>query len=173
MRTGSTRSCAPPASAATSTSRTAPRRSCPGTRRSRSRSGSSSPGPRPACYGRGGVAPTLTDACLLIGILDPDGFAGGELPLDVELARLSFESLDTPLRFEQRVSYAYRIAVANIAEEVTNVAVRHGVDPRDFTLVVYGAAGPMLLPAALELLHVKRLIVQPHPGLFSALGMLS
>jgi N-methylhydantoinase A len=129
--------------------------------------------PGPACYGRGGVEPTLTDACLLIGILDADGFAGGELRLDVELARQAFEALETSLRFEQRVAYAYRIAVANIAEEVTNVAVRHGVDPRDFTVVAYGAAGPMLLPAALELLHVKRLIVPPHPGLFSALGLLS
>ena len=129
--------------------------------------------PGPACYGRGGEGPTVTDACLLIGILKPEGFAGGELRLDVELARRAFESLETPLRFEQRVAYAYRIAVANIAEEVTNVAVRHGVDPRDFTLVAYGAAGPMLLPAALELLRVKRLIVPPHPGLFSALGLLS
>jgi N-methylhydantoinase A len=129
--------------------------------------------PGPACYGRGGTAPTLTDACLLIGILDPDGFAGGELRLHPELARRSFESLETSLRFEQRISYAYRIAVANIAEEVTNVAVRHGVDPRDFTVVAYGAAGPMLLPAALELLHVKRLVIPPHPGLFSALGLLS
>jgi N-methylhydantoinase A len=115
----------------------------------------------------------VTDACLLIGILDPDGFAGGELRLDPELARRAFQSLETGLRLEQRVSYAYRIAVANIAEEVTNVAVRHGVDPRDFTLVAYGAAGPMLLPAALDLLHVKRLIVPPYPGLFSALGLLS
>src|SRR5689334_5470728 len=129
--------------------------------------------PGPACYGRGGTAPTITDACLLIGMLDPDGFAGGELRLHPELARRSFESLETSLRFEQRISYAYRIAVANIAEEVTNVAVRHGVDPRDFTVVAYGAAGPMLLPAALELLHVKRLVIPPHPGLSSALGLLS
>jgi N-methylhydantoinase A len=135
--------------------------------------GSAGADPGPACYGRGGLAPTVTDACLLIGILDPEGFAGGELTLDPGLARHAFGGLETSLRFEQRVAYAYRIAVANIAEEVTNVAVRHGVDPRDFTLVAYGAAGPMLLPAALELLHVKRLIVPPHPGLFSALGLLS
>jgi N-methylhydantoinase A len=129
--------------------------------------------PGPACYGRGGTEPTLTDACLLMGILDPAGFAGGEMALDPELARRAFEALDTPLSFEQRVAFAYRIAVANIAEEVTNVAVRHGVDPRDFSLVAYGAAGPMLLPAALELLHVARVIVPPHPGLFSAMGLLS
>jgi N-methylhydantoinase A len=129
--------------------------------------------PGPACYGRGGTAPTLTDACLLMGILDPAGFAGGEMRLDPEPARRAFEALETPLSFEQRVSFAYRIAVANIAEEVTNVAVRHGVDPRDFTLVAYGAAGPMLLPAALELLQVARIVVPPHPGLFSAMGLLS
>ena len=53
------------------------------------------------------------------------------------------------------------------------MAIRHGADPRDFTLIAYGAAGPMLLPAALELMHVPRVIVPPHPGLFSALGLLS
>jgi N-methylhydantoinase A len=129
--------------------------------------------PGPACYGRGGRLPTVTDACLLMGILDPDGFAAGEMRLDADLARRAFEALDTPLRFEQRVAFAYRIAAANIAEEVTNVAIRHGVDPRDFSLVAYGAAGPMLLPAALELMHVRRVIVPPHPGNFSALGLLS
>jgi N-methylhydantoinase A len=135
--------------------------------------GSAGSVPGPACYGRGGEQPTITDACLLIGILDPETFAGGELQLDVERARLAFESLDTPLRFDQRVAFAYRIVAANIAGEVTNVAVRNGVDPRDFTVVAYGAAGPMLLPAALEELQVERLVIPPHPGLFSALGLLS
>jgi N-methylhydantoinase A len=93
--------------------------------------------------------------------------------LDTERARTAFESLDTPLSMRDRVAYAYRIAVHNIAEEVTNVAIRHGVDLRDFTLLAYGAAGPMLLPAALEQLQVKRVVVPPHPGLFSALGLLA
>src|SRR5262249_47685764 len=83
-----------------------------------------------------------------------------------------FDTLETNLRPEQRVAFAYRIAVTNIAEEVSNVAIRHGVDPRDFTVVAYGAAGPMLLPAALDLLHVGRVVVPPHPGLFSAVGLL-
>ena len=129
--------------------------------------------PGPACYGRGGEAPTLTDACLLMGILDADTFAGGAMPLDEERARRAFDALETPLRLDQRVSFAYRIAAANIAEEVTNIAIRHGVDTRDFSLVAYGAAGPMLLPATLDLLRVKRIVVPPHPGLFSALGLLS
>jgi len=135
--------------------------------------GSAGSVPGPACYGRGGDRPTITDACLLIGILDPDAFAGGELRLDVGAATRAFESLDTGLRFDQRVAFAYRIVAANIAGEITNVAVRNGVDPRDFTVVAYGAAGPMLLPAALEELHVKRLVIPPYPGLFSALGLLS
>jgi N-methylhydantoinase A len=129
--------------------------------------------PGPACYARGGQQPTITDACLLIGILDPERFAGGELELDVDAARRAFDSLDTGLTLQQRVSFAYRIVAANIAGELTNLAVRNGVDPRDFTVVAYGAAGPMLLPAALRELQVKRLVIPPYPGLFSALGLLS
>jgi len=135
--------------------------------------GSAGSVPGPACYGRGGELPTITDACLLIGILDPHTFAGGELSLDPDAARRAFEELDTNLRFDQRVAFAYRIVASNIAGELTNVAVRNGVDPRDFTVVAYGAAGPMLLPAALAELHVRRLVIPPHPGLFSALGLLS
>ena len=128
--------------------------------------------PGPACYGRGGTQPTVTDAALLMGILDPDAFAGGALRLDPELGREAFASLQTPLQFEQRIGFAFRIAAANIAEEVTNVVLRRGGDPRDFTLVAYGAAGPMLLPAALDLMHVRCVVVPPHPGNFSALGLL-
>jgi N-methylhydantoinase A len=129
--------------------------------------------PGPACYGRGGTRPTVTDAALLMGILDPEGFADGALRLDPGLARQAFESLETALSTEQRIGFAFRIAAASIAEEVTNVVLRRGGDPRDFTLVAYGAAGPMLLPAALDLMHVRRVVVPPHPGNFSALGLLS
>ncbi|HWV84405.1 MAG TPA: hydantoinase/oxoprolinase family protein [Capillimicrobium sp.] len=135
--------------------------------------GSAGADPGPACYGRGGTVPTVTDACLLMGILDPEGFAGGELRLDVEAARAAFAALDTPIPYGERVATAFRLAVAHMAEEITDVAVRHGVDPRDFSLVAYGAAGPMLLPAALDLLPLKEVVVPPHPGLFSALGLLS
>ncbi len=129
--------------------------------------------PGPACYGRGGTQPTVTDAALLMGILDPEGFAGGAVRLEPEPARRAFTSLETPLPLEQRIGFAFRIAAANIAEEVTNVVLRRGGDPRDFSLIAYGAAGPMLLPAALDLMHVRRVVVPPHPGNFSALGLLS
>ena len=103
--------------------------------------------PGPACYGRGGKTPTLTDACLLMGILDADGFAAGEMPLDIEKAKAAFDALDAPVPPERRVGMAYRVAANNIAEEITNIAIRHGLDTRDFTLLAYGAAGPMVLPA--------------------------
>jgi N-methylhydantoinase A len=135
--------------------------------------GSAGADPGPASYGRGGTQPTLTDACLLMGILPAEGFGGGEFVLDVAAARQAFESLHTPVSFDERVRSAYQLAVAHMAEEVMNVAVRHGVDPRDFDLIAYGAAGPMLLPSALELLRVNSVVVPPHPGLFSALGLLS
>ncbi len=129
--------------------------------------------PGPACYGRGGVKPTVSDACLLMGILEPHGFAGGQLELDPAAARAAFASLECPFSLEERVAFAWKVALNNIAEEVVNVAIRHGSDPRDFSLVAFGAAGPMLLAGVLELTGARRLIVPPYPGLFSALGLLS
>ncbi len=129
--------------------------------------------PGPACYGRGGTQPTMTDICLLAGILDPDGFAGGKMKLDVKLSRKAFENLDTRLPFESRVRYAYDIGLNNIAEGIFNIAIKHGIDPRDYSLMAFGAAGPLVLPALADLVHVKSVIVPPHPGLFSALGLLS
>jgi N-methylhydantoinase A len=135
--------------------------------------GSAGAEPGPACYGRGGTQPTVTDAALLIGILGAEGFAGGEFSLDPEASRAAFEALDTPVPFDERVRTTYRLAVAHMAEEILNVAVRHGVDIRDFSLMAYGAAGGMLLPAALDLLPLKEVVIPPHPGLFSAIGLLS
>ncbi|MFF0488570.1 hydantoinase/oxoprolinase family protein [Nocardia sp. NPDC004068] len=129
--------------------------------------------PGPACYGRGGTQPTTTDTCLLIGILAADDFAGGELRLDADAARRAFESLDTELDLAHRVRYAYEMAVNNMAEGVFNVAIKNGVDPRDYSLVAFGAAGPMLLPAVLDTVRCKQVIVPPNPGLFSAVGLLS
>lgn len=135
--------------------------------------GSAGADPGPACYGRGGTQPTTTDTCLMIGIIDPASFAGGTLDLNPDLSREAFENLDSEFTLAQRVRYAYEMAVHNIAEGVFNVAIKKGVDPRDYSLVAYGAAGPMLLPAVLDEVHCKQVIVPPYPGLFSALGLLS
>jgi N-methylhydantoinase A len=135
--------------------------------------GSAGANPGPACYGLGGEVPTMTDACLLMGIIDGGRFAGGRMTLDPQLSTAAFERLESNLPLEQRIGYAFHIGVNNIAEGLTNVAIRHGIDPRDFSLIAYGAAGPMLLPATLELVQAKEVIVPPHPGLFSALGLVS
>jgi len=135
--------------------------------------GSAGAEPGPACYGKGGRQPTTTDTCLLIGILDAAGFAGGRMKLDPALSRRAFSELDTNLPVEQKIRYAFNVAVNNIAEGISNIAIQHGIDPRDYSLMAFGAAGPMLLPAAMELVHAAEVIVPPHPGLFSALGLLS
>jgi N-methylhydantoinase A len=135
--------------------------------------GSAGADPGPAAYGKGGTEPTMSDAFLLIGILDPGRFAGGALNLDIDLARQAFERLDTSLDLAQRVAYAYRMGLNNIAEGIVDISIGHGIDPRDYSLLAFGAAGPMMLPALLDETRVQSVIVPPHPGLFSALGLLS
>src|SRR3954447_21169025 len=134
--------------------------------------GSAGADPGPAAYGQGGTDPTMTDAFLLIGILDSGHFAGGAMQLDADLAKQAFESLETSLDLGERVAYAYRMGLNNIAEGIVDISIGHGVDPRDYSLLAFGAAGPMMLPALLEETRVRRVIVPPHPGLFSALGLL-
>jgi N-methylhydantoinase A len=73
----------------------------------------------------------------------------------------------------QRVEFAYRLALNNIAEGIVDITVARGVDPRDYAIMAYGSAGPMLIPAVLDLVHAKSVVVPPYPGVFSALGLLS
>jgi len=135
--------------------------------------GSAGADPGPACYAKGGTQPASTDTFVLMGVVDPATFAGGRMSLDAELSRQAFENLPTTLPFDRRVSYAFNIGVNNIAEGITNIAIKHGIDARDYSLVAFGAAGPMLLPATMDLVHAREVIVPPHPGLFSALGLVS
>lgn len=135
--------------------------------------GSAGADPGPACYGRGGTEPTMTDAAVLMGILSPDNFLGGKATLDRDAAVRAFESLDTPLSFDQRVQDAFNIGLHNIAEGIVDIVIRNGVDPREFSLVIFGAGGPMLIPSLLDIVQVREAIVPPHPGLFSAIGLLS
>lgn len=129
--------------------------------------------PGPAVYGRGGEKPTMTDACVLMGILDPSKFLGGKMKLDSSLAEQAFMKLDVPLDLQQRVAFAFKMGLNNVAEGLLEIAIKHGVDPRDYSLLAYGAAGPMLLCGVLDLVHARRVVVPPYPGLFSALGLLS
>lgn len=129
--------------------------------------------PGPACYGDGGTRPTVTDAALAIGILSPNGFLGGRKKLHTDLAIKAFEGLDTNLPLADRIRFGWNMAVNNIAEGLLNISIGRGIDPRDFSLVACGAAGPMLLPFLLDQFPIRRVIVPPYPGLFSALGLIS
>ncbi|NKQ55564.1 hydantoinase/oxoprolinase family protein [Amycolatopsis sp. K13G38] len=129
--------------------------------------------PGPACYGRGGTEPTTTDAFLLMGILDGERFAAGRSRLDPELSKAAFENLDSRFQFADRVRFAHQMALNNVAEGITDVVVKNGIDAREYSMVAFGAAGPMMLPAILDHLPLKSVIVPPYPGLFSALGLVS
>ncbi|HLY44909.1 MAG TPA: hydantoinase/oxoprolinase family protein [Stellaceae bacterium] len=131
--------------------------------------------PGPACYGRGGVAPTVTDANLVLGRLGPETRLGGELALDPEAAaRAIRERIAAPLGLDLVAAAAgiLRVANATMARGVRVVSVERGHDPRRLTLVPFGGAGPMHgSPLARELM-IPRLLVPPTPGILCALGML-
>ncbi len=129
--------------------------------------------PGPACYGSGGTQPTLTDAFLLMGILDANKFLGGEKPLYPELAEKTFESLPLKADFATKVRQTYELGLTNVAEGIAGVTIERGIDARDYALFAYGSAGPMMLPQLIERLEIKSVIVPPYPGLFSALGLAS
>jgi N-methylhydantoinase A len=129
--------------------------------------------PGPASYGAGGTEPTLTDAAVVMGILDPQRFLGGKKPLYPDLAVQAFDSLDTKLPFDQRVRFAWDMGLNNVAEGLINISIRRGIDLREYSLVAFGAGGPMMLTGLLDVLPMRRVIVPPHPGLFSALGLVS
>ncbi len=102
--------------------------------------------PGPVCYGRGGVSPTITDAKLVIGILDPENFANGQMALDVASARIAFQPIANALKcsVEEAASAVISIAEANMINALKLVTVQRGHDPRDLSLVVTGGAGPLL-----------------------------
>ncbi len=130
--------------------------------------------PGPACYGLGGDRATLTDVNLLMGLIDADGFAGGEVPLDRTRAEAAVaREVARPLGVDiaDAAVGVYRIATAQIAEAIGTVTVERGSDPRDFALVAFGGGGPLHAAAVARELGVGRVIVPLHPGLFSARGI--
>jgi N-methylhydantoinase A len=131
--------------------------------------------PGPSCYGRGGVEPTVTDAKLALGVLDPLTFAEGRMPLDVERARAAISRVASPMKLSVEEA---ALAIVKVAEEsMTNalklITIQRGHDPRDLALIVSGGAGPLLAASLGRELNVKRTIIPTHPGIFSAWGMLA
>ncbi|WP_051162016.1 hydantoinase/oxoprolinase family protein [Nocardia brevicatena] len=131
--------------------------------------------PGPACYGRGGVKPTVTDADLLLGYLNPDLFGDGAFTLDVEASRRAVEEqIAEPLGLSllQAAEGVYRVVNAAMAEAVNEVSVKRGYDPREFTLVVAGGAGPIHAVPIAQDLGIGRVIVPRESSVFCAVGTL-
>ena len=131
--------------------------------------------PGPACYGRGGIEPTVTDANVALGRINPDYFVGGEARLDRDRAIAAIEAkIARPLKLSVAAAAAGIIAVVNahMVRILRVVSVSRGLDPRDFSLVAFGGAGPLHAADLAAELQIPRVIVPEAPGLFSALGLL-
>lgn len=130
--------------------------------------------PGPACYGRGGTEPTVTDANLFLGRLGAKSLLGGDMSLDSEaaakaIAKLADKAGMTPVSFAEGV---LSISNAAMADAMRTITVSQGVDPREFTLVAFGGAGPMAAVFLAEELDIREVLVPKFPGTFSAWGML-
>jgi N-methylhydantoinase A len=130
--------------------------------------------PGPACYGRGGTEPTVTDCDLLLGYLDQGSLLGGELKIDRAAAEAAVRTrLADPLGLDATSAAAAVIDVVNnaMAEVLKIVSVQRGHDPRDFVLAPFGGAGPLHAAALADELGIAEVICPPIPGAFSALGL--
>jgi N-methylhydantoinase A len=131
--------------------------------------------PGPACYGRGGTRPTVTDADLVCGYLNPDYFLGGAQKLDAAAARAALKThVADPLHMDvlQAAAGIQRIVDMRMADEVRVFAAKRGVDLSTFTLLPFGGAGAVHAAAVAAELAIRRILVPPRPGAFSALGLL-
>ncbi len=131
--------------------------------------------PGPVCYGRGGDDPTVTDADVVCGFLNPDYFLGGSQKLDADAARAALEThIAAPLRMTlpQAAAGIRRIVDMRMADEVRVFAARRGVDLSEFALLPFGGAGAVHAAAVAAELGMRRIVVPPRPGAFSALGLL-
>lgn len=130
--------------------------------------------PGPACYGTSGTEPTVTDANLIAGRINPNYFLGGEINLDVSLAEKAHQPIADALGVSVRDAAlgVIRLANSNMINALKLVSVRRGHDPRDFTLVAFGGGGAMHAAALAHELHIGEVIVPVAPGHFSAWGML-
>ena len=131
--------------------------------------------PGPICYRGGGSAPTITDANVVLGRLDPDNFLGGQMKLDAEGALRGIkEKIADPLKLHPvaAAQAIVEIAIAKMSLAVREVSVAKGYDPRDFALVASGGAGPLHVVAIARELFIPKVVVPLFPSHFSALGML-
>lgn len=131
--------------------------------------------PGPACYGRGGTRPTITDACVYLGILQPDLFAGGAIPLDAAHAESALKTVADPLGMTptELADGAYRLACSDMAGAIRSISTYRGLDLREFSLLAFGAAGPMMAVQVAHELGVHSVVIPARPGEFSAYGLVA
>ena len=133
--------------------------------------------PGPVCYGRGGSAPTVTDAHLILNRLNPSHFLGGRMELDFAAAEHALavlgSALPSAIRPPPLAAWGIlQVANATMERAIRKISVERGFDPRDFTLVAFGGAGPLHACELAERLAIPRVLVPRAPGVLSALGML-
>jgi N-methylhydantoinase A/oxoprolinase/acetone carboxylase beta subunit/N-methylhydantoinase B/oxoprolinase/acetone carboxylase alpha subunit len=128
--------------------------------------------PGPICYDKGGQDVTVTDANLVLGRLNPENFLGGEINLNLKKAREKIEDLgkELGLSIEETALSIIEIANENMANAIRVLTVERGIDPREFSLVAFGGAGPLHASEVAAALGINEVIVPPHPGLVSAFG---
>ncbi|UXO88495.1 hydantoinase/oxoprolinase family protein [Bacillus safensis] len=130
--------------------------------------------PGPASYGKGEKA-ALTDAFLICGYLNQERFAGGHLQLQLSAAKKAFQPIADQLNrtVEEAADQLIQVAVANMYTELSNVMEEQGFDPRDFSLLAFGGAGPVVANFLAREIHAKNVVVPPSPGTLCALGALT
>ncbi|RBI62335.1 hydantoinase/oxoprolinase family protein [halophilic archaeon] len=131
--------------------------------------------PGPICYGRGGIDPTVTDAALALGYLDPEYFLGGDMDLSADEALAGIrdqiaDPLDTSTT--DASEGIFQVTLANTIGAIREITVEKGLDPRDFTMLSYGGAGSMFVPLLAREMGVREVMIPRAPSVFSAWGML-
>ncbi|MBM3492214.1 MAG: hydantoinase/oxoprolinase family protein [Alphaproteobacteria bacterium] len=131
--------------------------------------------PGPACYGRGGTQPTITDAHMIRGSIRTEAFLGGRMRVDAAASRAAFAALAGELgsSLETLADHAVRIADANIVRAIQLVSTERGRDARDYVLVPFGGAGPLHAAAVATELGIRTIVVPPNAGVLSAFGLLA
>jgi N-methylhydantoinase A len=133
--------------------------------------------PGPAAYGQGGSEATVTDANVVLGRIGSRRRLGGSIAIDAERARQAISHLaarlERPMSAEALAEGVVTIAVARMTSAIREISIQRGHDPRDFTLIAFGGAGPMHALAIAEEIGIPRVLVPRHPGNFSALGLLA
>ena len=131
--------------------------------------------PGPACYGRGGSAPTVTDAHVIRGTIRPESFLGGRMRLDIDAARRAFAPLAEAfgMSLEAIADSAIRLADANVVRAIQLISTELGRDPRDYVLVPFGGAGPLHAGRIAEDLGIATIVVPQNAGVLSAFGLLA